>query len=820
MAISNDQNANTATAAPAPASSPAAPSAANAAAAPTSAPTRRPRPPARCRFFAQGKCREGDKCRFRHVPPAPGATPAPEKQDGDASSRAPDATRTKNTRRRDGTGRPPRSAGLAANTTPANGDTTAAATAAPTSSGADQETDAAVPAAPAAPAAAAQKARRNRPRRDRDQRDRARRDRAGTPSTTGQDNDQDADPADAMSQRTLELQHLRAQYRTKRATATRVLVDFAPSDPDFPYPLESVNLALTVPLDYPDASMPSIEVLNDDIPDNLKDMVAIGYASRVQQRPRLPLATTIQWLDKNLESLLAGKMQQSSRITFVRNTRSAVAKPTGNADRRVSEMQQLARRFKSTWVQLSELEVQFSFEPTDPDFPLELTLHFGLTVPKTYPDEPATLAVLNTDVPPSVAAAIQDRFHAQAAASPGMGLLALVNWLDRNLLDILRAVEEEQEAEDEEHVHNGHCSHTSSGSGSDSTDDDEDDGDNTGDDLPESAATTDPVKSGTQIRVPDLHLSGIGVVEPAFLSFLANCARCKCAVEFKDVPPVRPGTDLTPTVAHPWPGGAVRTCPQCATQLGVRYTAALAHPGSKILGTANTLNTHLVDLLPSSFTPTCAACTNPAPGLFKSVPRGVPVAHTCRRCHAAMALAVDLVRFQHVGAGGLVNGGPGGAMGMLKKRVRRADEGIVPGQPLPNEGRCKHYAKSYRWFRFPCCGRVYACDICHEKNKPDDHDVVRANRMVCGFCSKEQPFAQGDCSFCHARLVAKASSGFWEGGKGTRDKNRMSAKDARKFKDSNSKTKSKKSERVGAAGVQATKKKQQRRGTATDKESA
>ncbi|KNE63899.1 hypothetical protein AMAG_08959 [Allomyces macrogynus ATCC 38327] len=817
MAISNDQNANAATATPAPASSPAVPSTANAV-APTSAPARRPRPPARCRFFAQGNCREGDKCRFRHVAPAPGAKSAQGKQDGDAS-RAPDAARTKNTRRRDGTGRPPRTAGSAASAAaPANGDGTVAATAAaPTSTGGDQGADAAAPAASAAP-----KARRNpRPRRDREQRDRARRDRAATPSANGQDADDDqvADPADALSQRMLELQQLRAQYRTKRATATRVLVDFAPSDPDFPYPLESVNLALTVPLDYPDASMPSIELLNDDMPDNLKDMVAAGYASRVQQRPRLPLATTIQWLDKNLEPLLAGKMQQSSRITFVRNTRSAVAKPTGNADRRVSEMQQLARRFKSTWVQLSELEVQFSFEPTDPDFPLELTLHFGLTVPKAYPDEPVTLAVLNTDVPPAVAAAIQDRFHAQAAASPGMALLALVNWLDRNLLDILRVVEEEQEAEDEEHVHTGNCSHTSSGSGTDSTDDDDEDDDGTsGDDLPESAATTDPVKSGTQIRVPDLHLSGIGVVEPATLSFLAQCARCKCAVEFKDVPPVRPGTDLTPTVAHPWPGGAVRTCPQCATQLGMRYTAALAHPGSKILGTANTLNTHLVDLLPSSFTPTCAACTNPAPGLFKAVPRGVPVAHTCRRCHAAMALAVDLVRFQHVGAGGLVNGGPGGAMGMLKKRVRRADEGIVPGQPLPNEGRCKHYAKSYRWFRFPCCGRVYPCDICHEKNKPDDHEVVRANRMVCGFCSKEQPFAQGDCSFCHARLVAKASSGFWEGGKGTRDKNRMSAKDARKFKDSNNKTKSKKSERVGAAGAQATKKKQQRRGT--DKESA
>ena len=48
--------------------------------------------------------------------------------------------------------------------------------------------------------------------------------------------------------------------------------------------------------------------------------------------------------------------------------------------------------------------------------------------------------------------------------------------------------------------------------------------------------------------------------------------------------------------------------------------------------------------------------------------------------------------------------------------------------------------------------------------------------MICGYCSREQNYRPEDCGICHSSLVKKAGSGFWEGGKGTRDKNRMSRK--------------------------------------------
>ena len=39
--------------------------------------------------------------------------------------------------------------------------------------------------------------------------------------------------------------------------------------------------------------------------------------------------------------------------------------------------------------------------------------------------------------------------------------------------------------------------------------------------------------------------------------------------------------------------------------------------------------------------------------------------------------------------------------------------------------------------RFPCCGKAYPCDVCHN-DAEKDHEMKYANRMICGFCAKEQ----------------------------------------------------------------------------------
>jgi uncharacterized CHY-type Zn-finger protein len=65
--------------------------------------------------------------------------------------------------------------------------------------------------------------------------------------------------------------------------------------------------------------------------------------------------------------------------------------------------------------------------------------------------------------------------------------------------------------------------------------------------------------------------------------------------------------------------------------------------------------------------------------------------------------------------------------------------------------RCRH---SYRWLRFPCCGRRYPCDLCHEE-LTDGHEMQWARRMVCGLCSTEQSVAP-ECKACGKKVATSA----------------------------------------------------------------
>ncbi|KAI5188638.1 hypothetical protein NECID01_0251 [Nematocida sp. AWRm77] len=98
---------------------------------------------------------------------------------------------------------------------------------------------------------------------------------------------------------------------------------------------------------------------------------------------------------------------------------------------------------------------------------------------------------------------------------------------------------------------------------------------------------------------------------------------------------------------------------------------------------------------------------------------------------------------------------------------------------LKNSGTCKHYKKSMRIFIFPCCGRKYPCDTCHDEK--EDHKHVLATKMVCGKCGTEES-VNSKCRNpnCQAGLVGHTSR-FWEGGKGSRNKATMSRKDKKKY---------------------------------------
>ena len=82
--------------------------------------------------------------------------------------------------------------------------------------------------------------------------------------------------------------------------------------------------------------------------------------------------------------------------------------------------------------------------------------------------------------------------------------------------------------------------------------------------------------------------------------------------------------------------------------------------------------------------------------------------------------------------------------------------------------------------RFPCCGKVYPCDECHDDVA--DHMCDWAKTIICGFCSVEQKSSNEACSSCKKSFVTKSSAQYWEGGQGTRNKTSMSKNDQHKYK--------------------------------------
>jgi uncharacterized CHY-type Zn-finger protein len=116
------------------------------------------------------------------------------------------------------------------------------------------------------------------------------------------------------------------------------------------------------------------------------------------------------------------------------------------------------------------------------------------------------------------------------------------------------------------------------------------------------------------------------------------------------------------------------------------------------------------------------------------------------------------------------------------KKLKKS-AGLHPGSALPEQGTCKHYKQSYRWLKFPCCNQAFPCDDCH--NEVAGHVAEFANRMICGFCSREQNYSSSQvCSSCKADVTGKGKSNrrFWEGGKGCRDSTKLSRNDQRKHK--------------------------------------
>ncbi|PSC71454.1 CHY zinc finger [Micractinium conductrix] len=314
------------------------------------------------------------------------------------------------------------------------------------------------------------------------------------------------------------------------------------------------------------------------------------------------------------------------------------------------------------------------------------------------------------------------------------------------------------------------------------------------------------------LQLEELELE-VDCLEALKLTLQVLCSRCRAPGEltFASAAVALPA-DAT-AASRRGTLAAAAECGKCHAEMRVDLAPKLAHGYSNTLAHVRAEGCTPVDLLPSMLAGQCPQCSGSA--AFRSVVVGRWNERQCTACHTPMRFQFSSALFVPLRRPSGPRGGAAGGDGAAQQGAGPRSHGsgaaaavefnglLTPGQPLPDRGACRHYRHSYRWLRFPCCGKRFPCDLCHEE-LTDGHDMKWATRMVCGYCSIEQPVA-AECKACGKKLAASASAPtgrhtrFWEGGKGQRDPNKLHPGDPRRHR-GRYKTKSAKHKRVGQKG--------------------
>ncbi|CAL8072090.1 unnamed protein product [Calicophoron daubneyi] len=309
--------------------------------------------------------------------------------------------------------------------------------------------------------------------------------------------------------------------------------------------------------------------------------------------------------------------------------------------------------------------------------------------------------------------------------------------------------------------------------------------------------------AGTQcVRLKDFRLIGSsGTYVQRRLSVSLHCTRCRLPftwifnlqggslyVNNGDQPVASRLRSLPP---HNTP------CGRCQQPMELIFQASIAHAFDNRAGTLY-LSGCVADDVPPKLSEAMLVCTGCNSTVkFSGLQADRVTSRRCFQCHSIMGLEFSAIQLEMLKPSADTPAGvnfstfsgdkkSSSSSAELSRKLRRSLNSslnplIQDGSPLPEYGTCKHYRKSFRWLRFPCCGRLGACDVCHDDAAADGHEMEFANRMICGFCSKEQPFsATKPCVRCGKYLSGSRSS-HWEGGKGCRDKFTMSRKDVKKY---------------------------------------
>lgn len=508
---------------------------------------------------------------------------------------------------------------------------------------------------------------------------------------------------------------------------------------------------------------------------------------------------------------------------------------------RNQEVQQLKKRFPDLLEMENEGQpsiYRILVHPTDPDWPYDVRdFQLNVSFPKSYPAEPLEISLPEDQEIPDVVlrhitAATQEWILAKHEMNKMAGKVELtfrpfLRWFDKNLesqfTEGARKLKKEveavkagfefvtfekdpskkeeptqpslpedaiiiskprgQQSDEEEFVMEEKLPTSMSEMQVNSEEDEEDEDEDDEEEEEEANSSSDDDKNTSKSAKivydpPDKDMRGTEIIFQGLkinkmaaslavtnLTVIIQCARCKNHVDVT-TPPRR---------------NNLITCLKCSNRQIMTYRPCLVHAFSHVIGFLD-LDGCLpfdVNLVTSFLLVNCLNCSYD--NRLKGLHYGQITNMWCEKCHQKITVEAESCRFQRLQPSENIGTGPLHTVKVKGPKKQQKDPAIVDMLPLPENGSCKHYKKSFRWLRFPCCGKFYPCDECHDLDNDDDHEMKFATRMLCGFCAKEQPYsADKPCVRCGS-ATTKGRTQHWEGGTGCRNKVKMSRNDKQKY---------------------------------------
>lgn len=474
---------------------------------------------------------------------------------------------------------------------------------------------------------------------------------------------------------------------------------------------------------------------------------------------------------------------------------------------RLTEIQQLQKRFPKDLLIIQEQQgvtyYRATVEATDPDWPFDLKeIDIMVNFPEIYPKEIFTLDIpLDQQLPQIMARHVQQAsiqwLQAKHATNQLLGKVELLfrpflRWLDRSLerlfiegakqlkkdMDLEKAglqfisYQELQASVSEKQTQDVETEQTEEAASDRTIELESERTEEVGLEQAEDSADEDGVRlveniklqerpRGTEVQLLGLKLGhNTATVMTQNITIILRCNRCKVSAELS----------LTAGVL------CAAQCEKCNADIRVVFTPSILHPYSTVLGYLQLHTTSALDLLLNYclFTVGCLNCSLDTP--MHNLTYGQTKEFNCEHCHNKLSIEAESAKFNLLQPRS--NKTDPSTNTAYSKNIR--DPAVQKGKPLPDKGTCKHYKQSHRWLRFPCCGRAYPCDVCHDEDQ--DHPMDLATRMICGFCAKEQVYGNGKpCVACGSMMTKGSHTSHWEGGQGCRNQTKMSRNDRQKY---------------------------------------